>query len=180
MALVNRFVRVLIFLLGLLTGVVGTLFAIGNQNTIPISIWSYTFHVQVYLLALVPLGAGLLLGWVYTVPARTEEFASHWRSWRALRAMEKENKQLRKSLDRVLELPDGAAPALPAKREVVKLPAARDERLEAEPVVVHEVKQVVKARPVSKPKPAPTKAQKPASRRRAASAPASTPATNPA
>src|SRR5579871_3077399 len=139
MALVHRFIRVLIFLSGLAIGVVGTLFAIGNQNSIPITIWSYTFHVQVYALALVPLAAGLALGWLYTMPARTAEFADHWRSWRELRAMEKENKQLRKSLDRVLELPDERAPALPA-RDVAKLPAARDERLEAEPVVVHEVK----------------------------------------
>ena len=139
MALIGRFIRLLILLLGVAIGVVGTLFAIGNQESIPVSIWSYTFRVQVYALALVPLGVGLAVGWLYTVPARTQEFAEHWRSWRAIRKMEKENKQLRRSLDRVLELPDEEAPALKGK-ERPQLKAAGEDALEAEPVIVHEVK----------------------------------------
>ena len=140
MALIGRFIRLLIFVLGVGIGVGGTLFAIDNQEAIPVSIWTYTFHVQVYALALVPLAAGLAIGWLYTVPARTQEFAEHWRSWRALRKMEKENKQLRRSLDRVLELPDEEAPALKGK-DLPKLKAAGDDHaLEAEPVIVHEVK----------------------------------------
>lgn len=187
MALVHRLIRFLTFVLGVVTGVIATLFATGNQNTIPISIWSYTFHVQVYLLALVPLGAGLAVGWLYTVPARTAEFAGHWRSWRALRAMEKENTQLRKSLDQVLDLPADTAVKLPA-REVAKLPAAKIERLEAVPVVVPQSEAAVPdptlrrvpARKAVKPAATATKADTPAVRRRPRLAATSRPATNPA
>lgn len=177
MALFHRLFRLLIFVLGVATGVIATLFAIDNRNTIAITLWNYTFHVQVYLLALVPLAAGLAIGWLYTVPARTAEFADHWRQWRALRQMEKENKQLRKSLDKVLELPDDEVTALP-QRDVKALPT-RDERLEAEPVVVHEVKPAAssngKARRPAAQKEAPP--AEPAPRRRARPASTSSPAT---
>lgn len=139
MALIGRFIRLLIFVVGVGIGVVATLFAIGNQEPIKVNIWTYTFNVQVYALALVPLAAGLAVGWLYTVPARTQEFAEHWRSWRSLRKMEKENKQLRRSLDRVLELPDDDGKALKGK-DVRQLKAGDDHALEAEPVIVHEVK----------------------------------------
>ena len=138
MALFGRFFRLLIAVVFFCLGYAVAQFANGNGEQITISIAPYSFKAPVFLLALVPLGAGLLLGWLYTVPARTAEFADHWRQWRSLRQMEKENKQLRKSLDKVLDLPDEAAPALP-RRELAALPS-KDHHLEAEPVVVHEVK----------------------------------------
>lgn len=141
MALIGRFIRLLIFVVGAGIGVVGTLFAIGNQESIPVAIWTYTFKVQVYALALAPLAVGLAVGWLYTVPARTQEFGEHWRSWRTLRKMEKENRQLRRSLDRVLELPNDEGQALKGQgKDVPQLKAGSDHALEAEPVIVHEVK----------------------------------------
>lgn len=121
MLMIGRAFRFLVFVGGLLLGIAGTLFAVGNQEAIQVSLGSYRFPVQVYLLALLPLAAGLLVGWAYTVPARAHEFAEHWRSWKTLRQMERENKELRRSLDHALELPD-EKPALPAV-EPPQLPA---------------------------------------------------------
>jgi hypothetical protein len=204
MALFGRFFRFLIAVLFFALGYAVAQFANGNGESITVSIAPYTFKAPVFLLAVVPLAAGLLLGWLYTVPARTAEFAGHWRQWRALRQMERENRQLRKSLDTVLDLPDEETPALPG-RELTALPArglaaprSKDHRLDAEPVVVHEVKPAQGAdsngrarRPATKPparaavKPA-VKAEaskaaaKPAPRRRPRQASTSTPAANPA
>jgi lipopolysaccharide assembly LapA-like protein len=197
MALFGRFFRLLIALVFFCLGYAVAQFANGNGEQITVSVSPYSFKAPVFLLALVPLGAGLLLGWLYTVPARTAEFADHWRQWRTLRQMEKENKQLRKSLDKVLDLPDEAAPAL-SGRELAALPA-KDHRLEAEPVVVHEVKSHTAngnakgRRPAAK---AATRAHpkavvrveaedtslepKPAARRRTRPTPQATPAANPA
>jgi hypothetical protein len=106
MLLAGRLVRLLIFTAGILVGYAVAQFVSGNRQTIAVSIWPYDFTVPVYLLALVPLGIGLAAGYLYTTPARAHEFAEHWRSWRALRQMEKENRSLRRSLDKVLDLPD--------------------------------------------------------------------------
>lgn len=196
MALFGRSLRFVIAVVFFALGYAVAQFANGNGESITVSIAPYSFKAPVFLLAVVPLGAGLLLGWLYTVPARTSEFAGHWRQWRALRQMEKENKRLRKSLDQVLELPDEQAPAL-AARELAALPA-KDHRLEAQPIVVHEVKPAHAAnghgrsrRPAPKPavpaaikpavKPASSKAEaKPAAKRRPRQAATSTPAANPA
>lgn len=129
MLLVGRLVRLLIFTAGILAGYAVAQFVNGNQQTIAVSIWPYAFRVPVYLLALVPLGIGLAAGYLYTAPARTQEFAEHWRSWRALRQMEKENRSLRRSLDKVLELPDEEpAAALPQLQAPVVAAPAGEER----------------------------------------------------
>ncbi len=153
MLLIGRFVRFLIAVIFFVLGYAVAQFANGNREVIAISITPYSFQVPVYLLALVPLTAGLALGWLYTVPARTHEFADHWRSWRTVRRMEKENKELRRSLDKVLDLPEetvAAAKALPqVERAALAAPRpASEPALVAEPVVVHEVKEV--ARPAAK------------------------------
>jgi hypothetical protein len=203
MALFGRFFRFLIAVVFFALGYAVAQFANGNGESITVSIAPYTFKAPVFLLAVVPLAAGLLLGWLYTVPARTAEFAGHWTQWRALRQMERENRQLRKSLDTVLDLPGDQTPALPG-RELAALPArglaaprSKDHRLEAEPVVVHEVKPAHAAdgdaggrRPGPKPARAAAKpagrseaskaAPKPAPRRRPRPASTSTPAANPA
>ncbi len=130
---VGRLVRFLIFAAGTVVGYAVAQFVNGNRQTIAVSMWPYEFRIPVYLLALVPLGIGLAAGYLYTAPARAQEFAEHWRSWRALRRMEKENSSLRRSLDKVLDLPDDEpAPALPR----LEAPAA------AEAVAVHDGEHV--------------------------------------
>lgn len=167
MLLIGRFVRFLIAVVFFAFGYAVAQFANGNREMISISITPYSFQVPVYLLALVPLAAGLLLGWLYTIPARTHEFADHWRSWKAVRRMEKENKELRRSLDKVLDLPeDGvvAAQLEGKKREKLADLPALEAPLEAEPVIVHEVKDTGESRRPSRG--SSKKAAKPASRPR--------------
>lgn len=140
MLLIGRFIRFLIAIVFFGFGYAVAQFANGNRETIAVSISPYSFHAPVYLMALLPLAAGLALGWLYTLPARTHEFADHWRSWKAVRRMEKENKELRRSLDHVLEMPqdEPAAALKSAERPALGAP------MDARPVVVHEVKAVAK------------------------------------
>lgn len=135
MALFGRFTRFLIFALGLALGYAVAQFAHSNTALITVSLPPYSLQAPVYLLALVPLAAGLAVGWLYTVPARTSEFADHWRSWRTVRRMEKENRRLQRSLDKVLELPEGAGRTVaaepPAATEAMPAAAAAVVPLEA-------------------------------------------------
>lgn len=121
MALFGRLTRFLIALVFFGAGYAVAQFANGNRELVTVSITPYSFRAPAYLLALAPLAAGLALGWLYTVPARTHEFAGHWRSWRALRLVEKENRELRRSLDSLLELPDESS-AVPAGEPVAAAP----------------------------------------------------------
>ena len=124
MALFGRFTRFLILACGVLLGYGVAQFAHSNASVITVSLPPYSLRTPVYLLALVPLAAGLAAGWLYTVPARAAEFAGHWRSWRALRRMERENHRLQHSLDQVLDLPDAALQ--PVARSVPEIPDAGD------------------------------------------------------
>jgi len=188
MALFGRSLRFLIALVFFGLGYAVAQFANGNGESITVSIAPYTFRAPVFLLALIPLAAGLLLGWLYTVPARTAEFADHWRQWRAIRQMDKENKQLRKSLDTVLDLPGSEAPAPPAPLETspvgvhegtaASTPTANGNRRSRrpgapKPAVQENVKPGVEAEP-------PKAEPKAAPRRRARRATTSAPAANPA
>ncbi len=168
MLLFGRLTRFLIALVFFVAGYAVAEFANGNRELVTVSITPYSFRAPAYLLALVPLAAGLALGWLYTVPARAQEFAGHWRSWRALRLMEKENRDLRRSLDTLLEPPDETATAgEPAAAAPLLEPAA-----EAVPTVSHGAQA---ARAVRKPREAALTGSKGRAARRGA--PATAPAS---
>lgn len=151
-SLIHRGFHQLLLLIGLVLGIAGTVFAYSNTGSATISMWRLHWDgVPIGMLALVPLVAGLVAGYLYHLPARMHHFTEHMRHRSLVHHLEKENKELRHSLDKLLEMPDRveearALPARPAAAlgEPSEAPAAGAslaELMEAEPVVVHEVKR---------------------------------------
>lgn len=144
-SVMHRFLRGAAFLGGIVLGVGASVFAYSNTSVVPIHWWSFSAtDVSVGLVALIPLVAGVIAGYVYHLPARMHHFSEHMRHRQRVHELEKENKELRRSLDRLLELPDDSVEprALEARsRKSLAEPAPElPEAMIAEAVVVHEVR----------------------------------------
>ena len=189
-SLTHRGLRLAAFLGGLALGIGTAVFAYSNTVHVEVSWWRLHWTgVPLGLLALVPLLAGLVAGYLYHLPARMYHFREHMRHRGLVHHLEKENQELRHSLDQVLEMPETDVPArpLPARPvAVLSEPAAAADLMEAEPVVVHRVRQA--RRPADRSKAAPALLKKsapplerPSNRRPAkASKLGSSPAADPA
>jgi len=144
----HRFLRGAAFIGGVALGVAATVFGYSNTAVVPIHWWGFSAtSVSIGLVALVPLVAGVIAGYVYHLPARMHHFSEHMRHRSLVHELEKENKELRKSLDRLLELPDdsveprtlkGREPKALAEATRIEKPDL-PEAMIAEAVIVHEV-----------------------------------------
>ncbi|HEX6548698.1 MAG TPA: lipopolysaccharide assembly protein LapA domain-containing protein [Candidatus Dormibacteraeota bacterium] len=135
----QRFYRFLIALLSLVVGVVLTVFAYSNTARVSLDLWQFHYeNVPVGMLAIIPLIVGIVLGYLYHVPAGVHDFMHNMQLTRQIHHLEKENKDLKHHLDQLLAMPEGVMPpALPAHQPA---PPAHPEPLEAEPVMVHAVR----------------------------------------
>jgi hypothetical protein len=182
----HRLLRALAFLLGGLVFSAAIIFIFSNLSPIQVH-WripatvGYSYDltlpgVNTWLLALVPLLVGLVAGYLYQTPARMHHVREALRHRHRVHELEHELREVRKSLDRVLAMPeDGslaiAAEVFPALEHHLAEPvddAERDPRLADEPSAV----EVLSATPVrEKVKPvaaavAPTEAKAARPRRR--------------
>jgi hypothetical protein len=107
----NRLVHAVIFLLGgaVCAGLV--VFRYSNDATITVHWDRLTMHrVPLWALAVVPLLAGFVLGYLYQLPARLHHIAEFMRHRARVHELEKELRELRTSLDRVLDMPHDVSP----------------------------------------------------------------------
>ena len=160
-SLMHRFLRVAAFAVGLAVGVGGTVFGYSNTAHLTLRWWVFQWHD-------IPLGGALVLalvigiisGYVYHLPARMHHFNEHMRHRHLVHELEKENQDLRKTMDHLLEMPETSLAALPAKhlsaKKALEAPdrSSRDaeeiaglDAMLAEPVIVHEVRPA--ARPAA-------------------------------
>lgn len=91
----------------------------------PIVEWSGS--VSLWVVALLPLLAGLAAGYLYHLPARLHHLRQHLHHRHRVHELEHELRELRSSFDKLVALPDDritAVPAVPADGVVLKLPEA--------------------------------------------------------
>src|SRR5712692_3838719 len=105
---------------------VGAMFVFAYSNTDRVNIdWTlpggglnlHSDGVVIWWLVLVPLAAGILLGYLYAWPARFHHYAQHMRHRRRVHELEKEVRGLNVMLDRVREVPEDGPRALPPAAE---------------------------------------------------------------
>ena len=107
----NRLVHAGIFLLG--GGICAALvvFRYSNDTTITVHWDRLTIHgVPLWTLGVVPLLAGFVFGYLYQLPARLHHLGEFMRHRGRVHELEKELRELRMSLDRVLEMPHDTSP----------------------------------------------------------------------
>lgn len=151
-SVMHRFLRGAAFLGGIALGVGATVFGYSNTTAVEIHWWGFSAtNVSIGLVALVPLVAGVIAGYVYHLPARMHHFSEHMRHRHLVHELENENKELRRSLDRLLELPDDSvgpgSPAAPAPKSLAEPAPDLPEAMIAEPVIVHEVRHAARKSP---------------------------------
>ena len=113
-------------LFGLLVGVATTVFAYSNRATVDVgwSIWHIN-GVPLWTVAVVPVALVLVAGTFYHWYRSLYHFTEHMRHRRRVHELEAELAKVRVHLDQLLEMPDHAAPTLPAKHvEALPEPAA--------------------------------------------------------
>ena len=119
----HRLLRALTFAVGLVIGLGAAVFIFSNvspvalhwrvpSNNGPVVDWTLN-GVSLWLLAVVPLLAGGLLGYLYQTPARMHHFREHMRHMHRVHELEKELKEVRGSLDKVLMMPEDGSLAVP-------------------------------------------------------------------
>ena len=156
----HRLLRALAFLAGGLVFSVAIIFIFSNLTPIEVH-WripatvGYTYDltfkgVNTWLLAILPLLAGAIIGYFYQTPARMHHVREALRHRHRVHELEHELKEVRKSLDQVLMMPDAGNLALPAARlehgEAEPEPE-RDPRLPDEEPAVALVAAVRSAKP---------------------------------
>ena len=111
----HRFLRQIAFWVGFATCAVIVAVIYFNQATVTLSFWRWELTgVNLGLVAVAPLVAGVALGYLYHLPARLHHVSEHMRHRRRVHELERELKDLRKGMDQVLEMPEDshAFPAL--------------------------------------------------------------------
>jgi hypothetical protein len=107
--------------------------------------YDLTFRgVSLWVLAIVPLVLGAVVGYLYQTPARMHHVREALRHRHRVHELEHELKDLRKSLDKLLMMPEDGRPAVPAalmapvERRTAELMdgADRDPRLPDEPAAI--------------------------------------------
>ena len=122
----HRLLRAVAFLAGGLVFSVAIIFIFSNLTPIEVH-WripatvGYTYDltfkgVNTWLLAVLPLLAGAVAGYFYQTPARMHHVREALRHRHRVHELEHELKEVRKSLDRVLMMPEDGNLALPAAR----------------------------------------------------------------
>jgi hypothetical protein len=120
----HRLLRALAFILGLVLGLGLAVFIF--SNTAPVNVhWTIPSNggnvfdlnlngVSLWLLAIVPLVLGGVVGYFYQTPARMHHVREHLRHRSRVHELEHELKELRLSLDKVLMMPEDGSLAVPA------------------------------------------------------------------
>jgi hypothetical protein len=165
----NRLVHAGIFLLGGAICAVLVVFRYSNDQTIAVHWDRLTIHgVPLWALGIVPLLAGFVLGYLYQLPARLHHLGEFMRHRGRVHELEKELRELRMSLDRVLEMPYDAAPmklAPPIEHRALPEPAGpiaedpiaadeNDPQKPADPAAGQETRAIARRR-LTKPAPEP-------------------------
>lgn len=120
----HRLMRALVGVVFFVLGLGAAVFIFSNVNPVaihwrvpasdgPLVDWTLP-GVSLWLLAAVPLLIGGVLGYVYQTPARMHHFREHMRHLHRVHELEKELKELRGSLDKVLMMPEDGSLAVPA------------------------------------------------------------------
>jgi uncharacterized integral membrane protein len=160
----NRLLHAGIFLLGAAVATVLVVFRYSNNSSISVHWDRWTFeNVPLWALAVLPLLAGFLLGYLYQLPARMHHLGEFMRHRSRVHELEKELREVRTSLDKVLEMPHDASPAkLAAPIEHRALPeptapaaedpfAAADEEHAPEPETPASIAKVAETKFVARP-----------------------------
>jgi hypothetical protein len=125
----QRFLLASSLLIGLAIGVAATVFGYSNLAAVDVH-WS-VFHINavpLWTVAVVPIALVLIAGTLYHWVDGLHHFTEHMRHRRRVHELETEVASLRARLDQVLEMPDQAASALPAKKKgPAALPPPDDE-----------------------------------------------------
>ena len=163
----HRLLRALAFLAGGLVFSVAIIFIFSNLDPIQVH-WripatiGYTYDltfkgVNIWLLAILPLLAGAVVGYLYQTPARMHHVREALRHRHRVHELEHELKDLRKSLDTLLMMPEDGRPAVqaalmaPVEKRTAEIMAepVRDPRLPDEPAPI-EVLTAKRAKPALK------------------------------
>jgi uncharacterized integral membrane protein len=105
----HRALRMAAFWAGFATCALIALFLYFNNVSVTLHYWRWEFqHVNLGLVALVPLVVGVTAGYLYHMPARMHHLGEHMRHRRRVHELEKELADLRKGMDNLLEMPQGA------------------------------------------------------------------------
>ncbi|HEY8761488.1 MAG TPA: hypothetical protein VIP52_11325 [Candidatus Dormibacteraeota bacterium] len=121
----HRLLRALAFLLGGLVFSVAIIFIFSNLSPIEVH-WripatvGYTYDltlpgVNTWLIALVPLLVGLVAGYLYQTPARMHHVRDALRHRHRVHELEHELREVRKSLDKLLAMPEDGSLAIAAE-----------------------------------------------------------------
>jgi uncharacterized integral membrane protein len=157
----QRFLRFVIGVFMFSAGVALTVFAYSNTARVSLQIWEFHYdNIPVGMVAIIPLIVGIVLGYAYHVPAGVHDFMHNVQLGRQIHQLEKEIKELRHQLDRVLVMPE-AVGVIPAALPAPERHPSAEAALEAEPVVVHEVKHAPVHRPAHAVKSAPPEPARP-------------------
>jgi hypothetical protein len=108
---------------GLLVGVVATVFGYSNLTTVNVN-WS-VLHIEgvpLWTVAVVPLVFVLVAGTLYHWTDSLHHFTEHMRHRRRVHELEAEVASLRAHLDQVLDMPDHSTSKLPRKSVTAELP----------------------------------------------------------
>ena len=121
-------------LFGLVAGVAATVFAYSNRATVDVgwSIW-HLYGVPLWTVAVVPVAVVLVAGTFYHWYRSLYHFTEHMRHRHRVHELEAELVKVRAHLDQLLEMPNHAAPSLPAEHvEAVPEPAVSNGGAESE------------------------------------------------
>ncbi|WP_185961411.1 lipopolysaccharide assembly protein LapA domain-containing protein [Telmatospirillum sp. J64-1] len=113
--------RVLAWLIGLPVAVIAIVFAVSNRQTTTVELWPlpFTFSLPLFLIVLVPFMVGLLAGAVILWFSQGRRRSAARADRRRLRALERENEQLKAKAATLVEPGRDAA-----GREVIVAPAS--------------------------------------------------------
>lgn len=114
----QRFLLASSLLIGLAIGVAATIFGYSNLGAVDVH-WSIfrVNAVPLWTVAVVPVALVLIAGTLYHWVDGLHHITEHMRHRRRVHELETEVASLRARLDQVLEMPDHAAMALPAKKK---------------------------------------------------------------
>jgi hypothetical protein len=112
----QRFLLASSLLFGLLVGVAATVFAYSNKASVDVS-WLvlHLYGIPLWTVAVVPVALVLIAGTLYHWYRSLYHFTEHMRHRHRVHELEAELATMRAQMDGLLEMPDQAAPSLPAR-----------------------------------------------------------------
>src|SRR5579859_5725249 len=122
----QRFLLTGTLFIGLLIGVVSTVFGYDNKTAVSLHLWVlHIDNVPLWSVAVVPVAITLIASTLYHWMDGLHHFTEHMRHRRRVHELEAELASLRAHLDQVLEMPDHSGKAVKAPTRV-SLPEAEE------------------------------------------------------